>query len=152
MADRLRNARPSNRALLSARLAVFRLRRVTRLVNHLIYPIPDLVMLLGVHPTMIDGVTVGPPRWLSKRRLSARSLIYYAEILGHRSLKANHPCFRLGEMKPLQRHSGWRKSSCPGFVKRSLHPPVCGAQAVSPDGKLIDDFLFGYHPAHDPYP
>ena len=128
-----------------------------QIVNHLIYPIPDPAMpFLGVHLTrMIDGsVTVGPNAVLAFKREGYRksdfSLADTLEILGsagiRRVLQKN---LRSGmeEMKNSLCKSGYLQrvqKYCPSLTVKDLQPWPAGvrAQAVSPDGKLIDDFLF----------
>ncbi|MGQ4877841.1 L-2-hydroxyglutarate oxidase [Billgrantia sp. LNSP4103-1] len=131
--------------------------RLSQIVNHLIYPIPDPSMpFLGVHLTrMIDGsVTVGPNAVLAFKREGYRkndvSLVDMARMFANpgilkvlgRNLKPG-----LHEM----RNSLWRRGYleevrkyCPSLTLDDLEPWPAGvrAQAVSRDGRLIDDFLF----------
>ncbi len=128
-----------------------------QIVNHLIYPIPDPAMpFLGVHLTrMIDGsVTVGPNAVLAFKREGYRkgdfSLSDMLEIMGSSGIRRvlqNNLRSGLGEMKNSLCKSGYLKQVqkyCPSLTVKDLHPWPAGvrAQAVSPDGKLIDDFLF----------
>ncbi|EAA0821272.1 TPA: L-2-hydroxyglutarate oxidase [Shigella sonnei] len=128
-----------------------------QIVNHLIYPIPDPAMpFLGVHLTrMIDGsVTVGPNAVLAFKREGYRkrdfSFSDTLEILsssGIRRVLQNHLRSGLGEMKNSLCKSGYLRlvqKYCPRLSLSDLQPWPAGvrAQAVSPDGKLIDDFLF----------
>ncbi len=128
-----------------------------KIVNHLIYPIPDPSMpFLGVHLTrMIDGtVTVGPNAVLALKREGYKksdvSLRDVAEMLTNpgilKVLKNNlkpglvemrNSLFKGGYLKLVQQY-------CPSITKTDLMPYPAGvrAQAVSRDGKLIDDFLF----------
>lgn len=128
-----------------------------KIVNHLIYPIPDPSMpFLGVHLTrMIDGtVTVGPNAVLALKREGYKktdfSISDTLEILTNpgvlKVLKANlkpgltemrNSLFKGGYLKQVQKY-------CPRINKDDLTPYPAGvrAQAVSKDGKLIDDFLF----------
>ncbi|SHE81415.1 L-2-hydroxyglutarate oxidase [Modicisalibacter ilicicola DSM 19980] len=128
-----------------------------RIVNHLIYPIPDPAMpFLGVHLTrMIDGsVTVGPNAVLAFKREGYRkrdiSLADSAAMLTDpgilRVLKANlrpgliemkNSLYKKGYLREVQKY-------CPSLTEDDLQPYPAGvrAQAVSRDGKLIDDFLF----------
>ncbi|HET8790233.1 MAG TPA: L-2-hydroxyglutarate oxidase [Modicisalibacter sp.] len=128
-----------------------------RIVNHLIYPIPNPAMpFLGVHLTrMIDGsVTVGPNAVLAFKREGYRksdvSVIDTAKMLSNpgilKVLKAN---FRPGliEMKNSLFKQGYLeevRKYCPSLTAQDLQPHPAGvrAQAVSKQGKLIDDFLF----------
>ncbi len=128
-----------------------------QIVNHLIYPIPDPAMpFLGVHLTrMIDGsVTVGPNAVLAFKREGYRkrdfSFSDTLEILGSSGIRRvlqNHLRSGLGEMKNSLCKSGYLRlvqKYCPRLSLSDLQPwpPGVRAQAVSPDGKLIDDFLF----------
>jgi L-2-hydroxyglutarate oxidase len=127
------------------------------IVNHLIYPIPDPAMpFLGVHLTrMIDGsVTVGPNAVLAFKREGYRkrdiSLHDTLEILcspGIRRVLNGNLRAGLNEMKNSLCKSGYLRQVqkyCPSLRAEDLQPWPAGvrAQAVSPDGKLIDDFLF----------
>lgn len=128
-----------------------------QIVNHLIYPIPDPAMpFLGVHLTrMIDGsVTVGPNAVLAFKREGYRksdlSLTDMLEILGSTGIRRvlqNNLLSGLSEMKNSLCRSGYLRQVqkyCPSLTLKDLHPWPAGvrAQAVSPEGKLIDDFLF----------
>jgi L-2-hydroxyglutarate oxidase len=128
-----------------------------QIVNHLIYPIPDPSMpFLGVHLTrMIDGtVTVGPNAVLAMKREGYRktdfSLSDMVETLttpGILKVLKNNLRPGLIEMKNSLFKGGYLRQVqkyCPGIDKRDLTPYPAGvrAQAVSLDGKLIDDFLF----------
>ncbi|EEN6816702.1 L-2-hydroxyglutarate oxidase [Salmonella enterica] len=131
--------------------------RHNRIVNHLIYPIPDPAMpFLGVHLTrMIDGsVTVGPNAVLAlkregyrKRDVSFTDTLEVFRSAGIRRVLKNHLLSGLGEMKNSLCKSGYLQrvqKYCPSLTVNDLQPWPAGvrAQAVSPDGKLIDDFLF----------
>lgn len=128
-----------------------------QIVNHLIYPIPDPAMpFLGVHLTrMIDGsVTVGPNAVLAFKREGYRksdlSFTDMLEILGSTGIRRvlqNNLLSGLSEMKNSLCRSGYLRQVqkyCPSLTLKDLHPWPAGvrAQAVSPEGKLIDDFLF----------
>ncbi|MBX9410301.1 MULTISPECIES: L-2-hydroxyglutarate oxidase [Pseudomonas] len=128
-----------------------------QIVNHLIYPIPDPAMpFLGVHLTrMIDGtVTVGPNAVLAMKREGYRksdiSVVDLAKMLAHSGIrKVLKDNFKSGltEMKNSLFKAGYLKTVqkyCPTLIKEDLTPYPAGvrAQAVSNDGKLIDDFLF----------
>lgn len=128
-----------------------------RIVNHLIYPIPDPSMpFLGVHLTrMIDGsVTVGPNAVLAlkregyrKRDISLRDTFAMLSNPGIlRVLKDNlrpgliemkNSLFKRGYLQQVRKY-------CPSLTLQDLKPYPAGvrAQAVSADGKLIEDFLF----------
>ena len=128
-----------------------------QIVNHLIYPIPDPSMpFFGVLLTwMIDGsVTVGPNAVLALKREGYRkrdiSLADSWQMLSNpgilKVLKANlRP--GLGEMKNSLFKRGYLqqvRKYCPSIQLSDLTPYPAGvrAQAVSDDGRLIDDFLF----------
>ncbi|WP_048305589.1 L-2-hydroxyglutarate oxidase [Halomonas sp. PR-M31] len=128
-----------------------------RIVNHLIYPIPDPAMpFLGVHLTrMIDGsVTVGPNAVLAFKREGYKksdiSLADSAAMLTNPGiLKVLRANLRPGlmEMKNSLYKKGYLaqvQKYCPSLTVDDLQPYPAGvrAQAVSRDGKLIDDFLF----------
>jgi L-2-hydroxyglutarate oxidase len=128
-----------------------------QIVNHLIYPIPDPSMpFLGVHLTrMIDGtVTVGPNAVLALKRegyrrrdISPRDLAGMLTNPGIlKVLKANLKP-GLVEMKNSLYKKGYLElvnKYCPSLTLDDLTPYPAGvrAQAVSRDGKLVDDFLF----------
>lgn len=128
-----------------------------QIVNHLIYPIPDPSMpFLGVHLTrMIDGtVTVGPNAVLALKRegyrrrdISPRDLANMLTNPGIlKVLKANLKP-GLVEMKNSLYKKGYLelvRKYCPSLSLDDLtaYPAGVRAQAVSRDGKLIDDFLF----------
>lgn len=131
--------------------------RHNQIVNHLIYPIPDPSMpFLGVHLTrMIDGrVTVGPNAVLALKREGYRkrdvSLVDMARMFTDPGiLKVLGRNLRPGlvEMKNSLHKSGYLalvRKYCPGLVADDLQPYPAGvrAQAVSREGRLVDDFLF----------
>lgn len=128
-----------------------------RIVNHLIYPIPDPSMpFLGVHLTrMIDGtVTVGPNAVLALKREGYRkrdiSLSDMTEMLGDAGIRKmlrdnlrpgftemKNSLFKRGYLKNVQKY-------CPSIARSDLTPYPAGvrAQAVSREGRLIEDFVF----------
>lgn len=125
------------------------------IVKHLIYPVPEPdVPFLGVHLTrMIDGsVTVGPSAVLAmaregyrKRDISPRDLWHMFSYAGirkvlkknlHHGLKEQRNAwFKRGYLGEVQRY-------CPSIRLEDLRPYPAGirAQAVSADGKLVEDF------------
>ncbi|WP_172118848.1 L-2-hydroxyglutarate oxidase [Halomonas hibernica] len=128
-----------------------------RIVNHLIYPIPNPAMpFLGVHLTrMVNGsVTVGPNAVLAWKREGYNksdfsltdSLAMLANPGIRKVLRANlRP--GLTELKNSLYKKGYLdevRKYCPSLTLNDLQPHPAGirAQAVSDDGKLIDDFLF----------
>ncbi len=130
------------------------------LVRGLIYPVPDpRFPFLGVHftRTIGGGVECGPNAVLAFAREGYRRRdIHPGELLetltypGFLKLAARH--WRMGALEM------WRSFSRPAFVKalqrllpeitsEDLEPAPAGvrAQAVRPDGELVDDFLFEEH-------
>jgi len=104
---------------------------------------------------MIDGsVTVGPNAVLAWKREGYRKIdislrdsleiLSYPGVrkvlrsnLGPGLLELKNSLFKGGYLKQVQKY-------CPSIRKADLQPYPAGvrAQAVSPDGKLVDDFLF----------
>lgn len=128
----------------------------THLCKNLIYPVPDPSFpFLGVHFTRMihGGVECGPNAVLAFAREGYRktdiNLADLAETLGYsgfRKLAAKYWKTGLGEI--------WRSFSKAAFVKalqrlvpeiraEHLHAAPAGirAQAVAPDGSMVDDFL-----------
>ena len=125
------------------------------LCRHLIYPVPDPSFpFLGVHFTRMigGGVECGPNAVLAFARegytrttLNVRDLVETLGYVGFRRLARKHLAAGLGEM--------WRSVSKAAFVRalqrlvpeiRAEHlvaaPAGVRAQAVRPDGGLVDDF------------
>jgi L-2-hydroxyglutarate oxidase len=128
-----------------------------RIVNHLIYPIPDPELpFLGVHLTrMIDGtVTVGPNAVLAFKRegygKTDFSLRDSVEMLAYPGLlKVLYKNLRVSmvELKNSLYKKGYLeqvRKYCPALTLADLHDYPAGirAQAVSKDGVLVSDFLF----------
>ncbi|WP_218082943.1 L-2-hydroxyglutarate oxidase [Anthocerotibacter panamensis] len=126
------------------------------LVKTLIYPVPNPDFpFLGVHFTrMIDGsVHCGPNAVLSLKREGYRKRDFdlqdMAEVLGYRGfwkLIARHAPEGLQEMlRSLSRHLFVRSLQrlIPEVQACDLLPTPSGvrAQALKPDGQLVDDFL-----------
>ncbi len=131
--------------------------RHNNIVNHLIYPIPDPSMpFLGVHLTrMIDGsVTVGPNAVLAWKREGYRKTdISLRDSVGmltdRRVLRVlwdnlkpgltefKNSVFKRGYLEEVRKY-------CPSLTLDDLEPYPAGvrAQAISGDGRLMDDFLF----------
>jgi L-2-hydroxyglutarate oxidase len=128
-----------------------------KIVNHLIYPIPDpRLPFLGVHLTkMIDGtVTVGPNAVLAFKREGYGKLDFSLgdsfEMLTypglHKVLLSNFKV-SLAELKNSLYKEGYLelvRKYCPGLTVKDLHDYPAGirAQAVTPSGELVHDFLF----------
>lgn len=142
------------------------------LVQHLIYPIPDPERpFLGVHLTrkMNGGFTVGPSAVLagaregySKFSLNAADL---ASALGYPGFwrllarNAGSAMEELGSSLSKKRYLKKVQKYCARITLDDLAPYKSGvrAQAVAPDGKIIDDFLFvqtrhGLHVCNAPSP
>jgi (S)-2-hydroxyglutarate dehydrogenase len=128
-----------------------------RIVNHLIYPIPDPQLpFLGVHLTrMIDGsVTVGPNAVVGWKRegyarfnLDGRDVLDMLTFSGFwRVMRANLRT-GLGEIKDSFHKRGYLqrvRKYCPSLEAADLksYPAGVRAQAVRKDGSLAHDFLF----------
>jgi L-2-hydroxyglutarate oxidase len=126
-------------------------------IQHLIYPVPNPDLpFLGVHLTrMIDGsVTVGPNAVLAMKRegykRSNLNLVDLGEILAYpafwKMLKNNFKPV-LHELKTSLSKKAYLKEVqkyCPSVTLDDLQPYPAGvrAQALSKDGKLVEDFLF----------
>jgi L-2-hydroxyglutarate oxidase len=128
-----------------------------RIVNHLIYPIPDPKLpFLGVHLTrMIDGtVTVGPNAVLAFKRegyrrtdFDLRDSIEMLTYPGMLKVLMRHFKASMMELKNSVSKRGYLKlvqKYCPSLRLEDLldYPAGIRAQAVSRDGSVIDDFLF----------
>lgn len=131
--------------------------RHNQLVRHLVYPIPDPELpFLGVHLTrMIDGtVTVGPNAVLAFKREGYGKLDFSlgdsVEMLTYPGLLrvlANNFKVSLLELKNSLYKEGYLelvRKYCPSLTVQDLHPYPAGirAQAVTPEGLLVHDFLF----------
>jgi len=128
----------------------------THLVRGLIYPVPDPQFpFLGVHLTrMIDGtVHAGPNAVLalaregySWGRLNVRDLWQSLTYPGLRKLARKHLRYGLGEVArslSRRRFADSVAELVPAVTKADLEPAGAGvrAQAIKPDGGLVDDFL-----------
>ena len=128
-----------------------------QIIRHLIYPIPDPALpFLGVHLTrMIDGsVTVGPNAVVNFSRegysrfsFDAKDVGEMLRFPGFRKVIWNNFSSAIQELKK----GLWKRSYLKEVQKYSpnirlgdlqAYPPGIRAQAVSLDGKLVDDFLF----------
>ena len=130
---------------------------VKHLCRNLIYPVPDPQFpFLGVHFTrMIDGsVECGPNAVLAfaregyrKTDLNVRDLAEIVAYPGFFHLARRHWRMGMGEM-----WRSWNKAAfvralqrlMPEITAEHLDPAPAGvrAQAITPDGKLLDDFAF----------
>ena len=135
--------------------------RHNRIVNHLIYPIPDPELpFLGVHLTrMIDGsVTVGPNAVLGWKREGYGSVNFSlkdcTEMLtfpGFWKVIGSNLWSGIAEMKDSLYKPGYLervRKYCPSLTTADLQPYPAGirAQAVKQDGSLVHDFLFASSP------
>jgi L-2-hydroxyglutarate oxidase LhgO len=126
------------------------------LVKALIYPVPDpRFPFLGVHFTRrIDGkVEVGPNAVLARGREHYREtatdwgdLRETLQVPGFRKLAMRHWRTGASEMIRSRSRSLYARSArrlVPGVRPEHLIPGGAGvrAQAVSPDGRLVDDFV-----------
>ncbi len=127
------------------------------LVRGLIYPVPDpRFPFLGVHLTrMVDGkVEAGPNAVLALSRrgyrwrdVSLRDLASTLSFPGSWRLFARHATTGLGEVhRSLSRRAfaAALRRLVPALRTEDLRPAGSGvrAQALGPDGKLLDDFAF----------
>jgi (S)-2-hydroxyglutarate dehydrogenase len=127
------------------------------LVKRLIYPIPDPERpFLGVHLTrkMNGGFTVGPSAVLAMARegygktdISLKDLASSLSYPGFWKLVAANASSAVDELASAivkRRYLTKVQKYCARIKLEDLAPYKSGirAQAVSPDGKLIDDFLF----------
>ena len=144
----------------------------SRIVNRLIYPIPDPDLpFLGVHLTpMIDGaVTVGPNAVLGLKRegygavnLSIRDIWEMVSFKGFWQVITAHMISGVFEVLDSHYKPGYLKriqKYCPSLNLRDLQPYPAGirAQAVKSDGTLVHDFLFAgsrrtFHVCNAPSP
>ncbi len=126
------------------------------LCRNLIYPVPDPSFpFLGVHFTrMIDGgVECGPNAVLALSRegyrwrdVSPRDMLETIGFKGFRSLATRHWRMGLGEIYRSVSKQAFviaLQKLIPNIRSQDLIPGRAGvrAQAVGPDGKLVDDFM-----------
>ncbi|MFS7161215.1 L-2-hydroxyglutarate oxidase [Serratia proteamaculans] len=127
------------------------------LVNHLIYPVPNPDFpFLGVHFTrMYNGKRdVGPNAVLAFKREGYRkcdfSLRDLSEVLGYRGfwkIAGNYLGEGFAEVRrslSRQRFTGNARRLIPELQPEDIQPGPAGvrAQALTADGKLVDDFHF----------
>ncbi|EEY71858.1 hypothetical dehydrogenase [Grimontia hollisae CIP 101886] len=128
-----------------------------RIISSLIYPIPDPSLpFLGVHLTkMIDGsVTVGPNAVLNLARqgysrfaFSPKDVADMLQYAGFYHVIRRHFRSAVKELRNGLWKTGYLKEIqkyCPSLTNEDLlaYPPGIRAQAVYPNGDLVDDFLF----------
>jgi L-2-hydroxyglutarate oxidase len=130
--------------------------RAEHLCRHLIYPVPDARLpFLGVHFTRMigGGVECGPNAVLAFRRagyhlsdVSARDLWELATFGGFWKMARRFWRVGMHEMyRSLSRRAFWHslQKLIPEVSFHDIVPAGAGvrAQAVAPDGKLVDDFF-----------
>ncbi|HEY1187552.1 MAG TPA: L-2-hydroxyglutarate oxidase [Gemmata sp.] len=130
--------------------------RAEHLCRHLIYPVPDARLpFLGVHFTRMigGGVECGPNAVLAFKRegyrlrdVSVRDLMELAGAPGFWKMARRFWRVGLHEMyRSLSRRAFWHalQKLIPEVSFHDLVPAGAGvrAQAVAPDGKLVDDFF-----------
>ena len=135
--------------------------RAEYLCRHLIYPVPDARLpFLGVHFTRMigGGVECGPNAVLAFRRegyrlsdASARDLWELATTPGFWKMARRFWRTGLTEMyRSLSKRAFWHalQKLIPEVSFHDLTPVGAGvrAQAVAPDGKLVDDFFIRQAP------
>ncbi|MFW2332044.1 MAG: L-2-hydroxyglutarate oxidase [Nitrospinota bacterium] len=127
------------------------------LVSHLIYPVPDLKRpFLGVHLTrkIAGDFTVGPNAVLAFKRegyrlmdISLKDMIDTFSYPGFWRMLAQNVGPTMSELLISASKLAYLKrihKYCSKIQYSDLKPYPAGvrAQAVAPDGKIIDDFLF----------
>jgi L-2-hydroxyglutarate oxidase len=127
------------------------------LVKHLIYPVPNPEFpFLGVHFTrMIDGsIHAGPNAVLSMKRegynkteFDLKDMAETFSYSGFWSLAAKHASYGWSEMVRSWSRAAFLRSLqalIPEVQLADIEPSKAGvrAQALRPDGGLVDDFLF----------
>lgn len=132
-------------------------RKHSRIVSHLIYPIPDPALpFLGVHLTpMVDGrVIVGPNAILgfkregySRMNFSLTDTMEMIQFKGFWHVVKNNLASGTKEMIDALYKPGYLKriqKYCPAIILSDLkyYPAGIRAQAVKKDGALVHDFLF----------
>ena len=153
---RLSGVRPSAR-IVPFRGEYFELRPAAhRLCRGLIYPVPDPAFpFLGVHFTRMigGGVECGPNAVLSlgreaygKFRMNPRDLAGSLTYGGFRRMAVRHWRMGLGEMYRSYSKAAFVRALqrlVPAITAADLRPcpPGIRAQALKPDGELVDDFV-----------
>ncbi len=127
------------------------------LVSHLIYPVPDPARpFLGVHLTrkIAGGFTVGPNAVLAFKRegyrlsdISPPDMLDTLSYGGFWRMLAQNAASAASELTASASKRAYLKrihKYCDRIALGDLAPYPAGvrAQAVAPDGKIIDDFLF----------
>ncbi|GAA4361435.1 L-2-hydroxyglutarate oxidase [Paeniglutamicibacter cryotolerans] len=130
--------------------------RLSGLVRHLIYPVPDPNLpFLGVHlsPTIGGSITVGPNAVVglaregyAKYSVSGRDAADMFGFPGFWKVMAANLSSGFGELRDSVFKHGYLaacRKYCPSLEARDLAPYPAGirAQAVMADGSLVHDFL-----------
>ena len=125
------------------------------LVKNLIYPVPDVRFpFLGVHFTRMihGGVEAGPNAILAMKRegykksdISLGDMLYYGTYIGFWRMALKYWKISVSEANRSFRKAAFVKALqrlIPELEMQDVHPAGSGvrAQALSPDGKLVDDF------------
>ena len=128
----------------------------SEIVKHLIYPVPDPSLpFLGVHltPTIDGGMTVGPSAMLAFDREAYKKIaVSFSDVgamlcfPGLWRLLLRYPQAGISEfIHAVSRRAylGAIRKYCPKLEMSDLVEHQCGvrAQAVTPNGELIHDFL-----------
>jgi len=125
------------------------------LVKNLIYPVPDVRFpFLGVHFTRMihGGVEAGPNAVLAMKRegykksdISLGDMLYYGTYIGFWRMALKYWKMSISETYRSFNKAAFVKALqrlIPELEMQDVHPAGSGvrAQALSPDGKLVDDF------------
>lgn len=125
------------------------------LVKNLIYPVPDVRFpFLGVHFTRMihGGVEAGPNAVLALKRegykksdISIPDIAYYGTYVGFWRMALKYWKMSISEIyRSYSKHAFVKalQRLIPDLQMDDVHPAGSGvrAQALSPDGKLLDDF------------
>ncbi len=131
--------------------------QLSQIVTHPIYPIPDPELpFLGIHLTpLVDGtLTVGPNATLALARegynrwqFNIKDMFEILSYSGLHKLLLKYPKPTLQELKNSLYKPGYLKQVqkyCPIIETTDLKPHPAGvrAQAVAPNGEMLNDFLF----------
>jgi L-2-hydroxyglutarate oxidase len=163
-ADRVSELAGEKRAvrILPFRGEYYRLKKSSEhLVRNLIYPVPDPAFpFLGVHFTRMihGGVECGPNAVLAfaregyrKTQISARDLFDSLTYAGLWNFLAKHPGMTASELQRSFSKKLFAQSLqrlVPEIQESDLETGGAGvrAQAMYPDGRLVEDFLFAERP------
>ncbi len=125
------------------------------LVNNLVYPVPDVRFpFLGVHFTRMihGGVEAGPNAVLALKRegykksdISLGDIAQYGTYIGFWRMALKYWKMSISEMYRSYSKRAFVKALqrlVPELKMEDVHPSGSGvrAQALTPDGKLVDDF------------